>query len=105
MQLPTFFQGESLTRLMQGAVAGFLATVVIGFGWGGWTLGNTATKMAEQSAKNAVVSVLVPICVDNFQHATAGKATLAELKATEFVETRYVHREGRLGNVSWHGSA
>ncbi len=47
MQLPRIFQGESLTRLLQGAIAGFLATVIIGFGWGGWTLGNTATKMAE----------------------------------------------------------
>src|SRR6185437_16375532 len=83
MQLPKILQGESLTRLIQGAIAGFLATVVIGFGWGGWTLGNTATKMADQSAKNAVVSVLAPICVDNFQHATAAKATLAELKATD----------------------
>ena len=83
MQFPTIFQGESLTRLMQGAIVGFLATVVIGFGWGGWKLGNTATKMADQSAKNAVVSVLAPICVDNFQHATAAKATLAELKTID----------------------
>ena len=51
MQLPAIFQGDSLTRLMQGAFAGCLATVVIGFGWGGWTLGNTATKMAEQSSQ------------------------------------------------------
>ena len=46
MQLPKILQGESLTRLLQGAFAGFLATVVIGFGWGGWTLGGTAMKMA-----------------------------------------------------------
>ena len=83
MEMPAMFKGESLTRLIQGAIAGFLATVVIGFGWGGWTLGNTATKMAEQSAKNAVVSALAPICVDNFQHAATAKATLAELKATD----------------------
>jgi hypothetical protein len=83
MQLPPILQGDSRTRLIQGAFAGFLATVVIGFGWGGWTLGNTAAKMAEQSAKNAVVSVLAPICVDNFQHAATAKATLAELKATD----------------------
>ena len=83
MQLPKILQAESRTRLIQGACAGFFATVVIGFGWGGWTLGSTATKTAEQSAKNAVVSVLAPICVDNFQHATAAKATLAELKATD----------------------
>jgi hypothetical protein len=83
MQLPAILQGQSLTRLLQGAFAGFLATVVIGFGWGGWTLGKTATKMAEQSANSAVVSVLAPICVDNFQHAAAAKTTLIELKATD----------------------
>ena len=38
MQLPKILQGKSLTRLLQGAFAGFLATVIIGFGWGGWTL-------------------------------------------------------------------
>jgi len=32
MQVPSILQGESLKRLLQGAFAGFLATVVIGFG-------------------------------------------------------------------------
>jgi hypothetical protein len=39
MQFPSILQGESLTRLVQGAFAGFLATVVIGFGWGGFCSG------------------------------------------------------------------
>ncbi|MGB8576381.1 MAG: hypothetical protein WCD56_07440 [Pseudolabrys sp.] len=80
MQLPAILQGESLTRLLQGAVAGFLATVVIGFGWGGLMLGSTAKKMADQSTNSAVVAALAPICVDKFQRATEAKATLAELK-------------------------
>jgi len=83
MQLPKIFQGESLTRLVQGAVAGLLATVVIGFGWGGWTLGSTAMKMANQSANRAVVTALAPICVDKFQHAANAKTTLVELKAID----------------------
>ena len=83
MQLPKLFQGESLTRLLQGAFAGFLATVAIGFGWGGWTLGSTAMKMANQSASSAVVTALAPICVDKFQRATEAKATLAELKLVD----------------------
>ena len=99
MQLPKILQGESLTRLLQGAFAGFLATVVIGFGWGGWTLGSTAMKMANQSASSAVVTALAPICVDKFQRAAEAKATLAELKTIELVETRRVCQEGRLGNV------
>ena len=80
MQLPKIFQGESLTRLLRGAYTGFLATVVIGFGWGGWMLGSTAKKMADQSTKSAIVAALAPICVDKFQHATEAKATLAELR-------------------------
>ena len=83
MQLPKIFQGESLTRLLQGAFAGFLATVVIGFGWGGWTLGSTAMKMANQSASSAVVTALAPICVDKFQRTAEAKATLAELKTID----------------------
>jgi hypothetical protein len=83
MQLPAILQGESLTRLLQGAFAGSLATTVIGFGWGGWTLGQTATKMAEQSANKAIVAALAPICVDKFQHTAEAKATLAELKTID----------------------
>ena len=44
MEMPSILQGDSLTRLLQGAFAGFVATVVIGFGWGGWTLGSTAKQ-------------------------------------------------------------
>ena len=103
MQLPKILQGELLTRLLQGAFAGFLATVVIGFGWGGWMLGSTAKKMADQSTSSAVVAALAPVCVDKFQHATEAKATLARIKADRFVEARRVHREGRLGDVRGNG--
>ena len=36
MQVPSILQGESLTRLLQGAAAGAVATMIIGFNWGGW---------------------------------------------------------------------
>ena len=105
MQLPKIFQGESLTRLLQGAFAGFLATVVIGFGWGGWMLGSTAKKMVDQSTSSAIVAALAPICVDKFQHATEAKATLAELKLVDLWKQKLVYREGRLGDVPRNGIA
>ncbi len=83
MQLPPFLQAESRTRLMQGAAAGALVTVLIGFGWGGWTLGSKAAKMAETSATSAVVAALAPICVDKFRQAAESTATLVALKATD----------------------
>jgi len=34
MQLPSILQGESLKRLLQGAAAGAVATIFVGFYWG-----------------------------------------------------------------------
>jgi hypothetical protein len=42
MEMPAMFKGESLTRLAQGAAVGAVATMIIGFNWGGWVLGKTA---------------------------------------------------------------
>ena len=80
MQVPSILQGDSLKRLMQGAFIGFLATVVIGFNWGGWTLGSTANKMVEKSAITGGIAALASICVDKFQHASGAAANLAELR-------------------------
>ena len=60
-------QGESLTRLLQGVAAGAVATVVVGFGWGGWSLGSTADKMASEQSERAVVAALAPVCADKFR--------------------------------------
>jgi hypothetical protein len=73
---------ESLPRLLQGAVLGAVATMVVGFGWGGWTLESTARQMAEDRADAAVVAVLAPICVEKFQRQEDAAAKLIELKKT-----------------------
>jgi hypothetical protein len=39
MQMPSMLEGESLKRLLQGAAAGAVATMFVGFYWGGWSLG------------------------------------------------------------------
>ncbi len=57
MQVPSILQGESLKRLLQGAAAGAVATMFVGFYWGGWSLGSTADKMAKQRSELAVVAV------------------------------------------------
>jgi hypothetical protein len=93
MQVPMLFQGESLTRLLQGMAIGAAATMIIGFNWGGWTLGSTATASAESSARSAVVAAIAPICVEQFQRSADAVKNLADLKKTSswqqaaFVET------------------
>jgi hypothetical protein len=36
MQVPSILRGESRTRLLQGVAIGAVASMVIGFTWGGW---------------------------------------------------------------------
>ena len=67
MQLPPFLQGDSVTRLLQGAAAGAVATMIVGFYWGGWSLGSTADKMAKERSELAVVAALAPVCADKFR--------------------------------------
>ncbi len=83
MQLPSIVQGDSLTRLLQGAAAGAIATVVIGFNWGGWVTGGTAKEMTQKGVSTALVSALSPICVDKFQHSADAAANLTEFKKVD----------------------
>src|SRR6476659_7834876 len=67
MQVPSILQGESLKRLLQGAAAGAVATMFVGFYWGGWSLGSTANKMAIERSELAVIAALAPVCADKFR--------------------------------------
>ena len=67
MQVPSMLQGDSLTRLLQGAAAGAVATMFVGFYWGGWSVSSTADKMATERSELAVVAALAPVCVAQFR--------------------------------------
>jgi hypothetical protein len=82
MQVPSILQGESLRRLLQGAAAGAVATIFVGFYWGGWSLGSTAYKMAKERSELAVVAALAPVCADKFRalpDAEAKQVALSKL--------------------------
>jgi thioesterase domain-containing protein len=80
MQVPSILLGESRARLIQGMVIGAVASVVIGFSWGGWVTGATANKLAAEQASTAVVTVLTPICVEKFMQNTDAQANMAALR-------------------------
>ena len=83
MQIPSILQGESLTRLLQGAAAGAVATIVVGFYWGGWSLASTADKMAKQRSDVAVVAALAPVCADKFRALPDAEAKKVELSKVD----------------------
>jgi hypothetical protein len=84
MELPAILEGPSLTRLLQGVAVGAVATMIIGFNWGGWTLGSTGDRLAKERADQAVVAALAPICVDNFRHADNAAANLTALNKINY---------------------
>ena len=66
MQLPNIIQGDSLTRLLQGALAGVVVTLVVGFTWGGWVTGGTANKMTSDAVEATQVALYSPVCVERY---------------------------------------
>lgn len=78
-----------------GAVIGATAVMVVGFSWGGWTLGSTAEGLARQRAESAVVAVLTPFCVQNFRRQKDAAKKLAELQAADlWAQREFIEKGG-----------
>jgi hypothetical protein len=78
MRIPAILQGEARTRFLQGIAFGAIATMTIGFIWGGWVTGGTARSMSAMAENSGRMSVLVPMCVTQF---TAADGAVAKFKA------------------------
>lgn len=59
-----------------------VATMIVGFTWGGWVTGGTATEMAKDSADSASAQVAAAVCAQNFMAGPDARAQLASLKET-----------------------
>jgi hypothetical protein len=70
MQIPEMFTGESLRRLVHGAIAGIFLTLAVGFSWFGyglgWKLGSSVESVATARAEAAVVAAYAPVCSRDF---------------------------------------
>src|ERR1700730_12304282 len=106
MQVPSILLGESWTRLLQGIAIGAIASMAIGFSWGGWVLGSTAHRLAADQASTAVVAVLTPICVEKFLQNSDEQANLAALReiSTDWQQGQYLQTGGS-GTRPWATSA
>ena len=79
MEMPVIFKGESLTRLAQGASVGAIATMIIGFNWGGWVLGKTTENDAALRVNTALVQAYGPVCIERFKQQPNAEAKWVEL--------------------------
>lgn len=78
-----------------GVGAGAIALAIIGFNWGGWMTSSTAERHASTSADLAMVKLLAPICVAQFQKDPKAQASLAALVAKDrWDQSEYVSKGG-----------
>lgn len=58
-----------------------VATMVIGFAWGGWVTGATSRELASSAATMARSQLATDICVERFQAASDSASRQGELQA------------------------
>jgi alpha/beta superfamily hydrolase len=72
----------SKTVLFWSCAGCVVATLIIGFSWGGWVTGGTAQEMAEDAAEQGRAQVAAAVCVENFMSAADAGVQLTSLKGT-----------------------
>ena len=70
----------SKTALFWSCAGCIVATMIVGFTWGGWVTGGTAQDMATDAAEDARAQVAAAVCVETFMAAPDAGVQLASLK-------------------------
>jgi hypothetical protein len=70
---------EKNKAYLWGAVGGAVIASILGFTWGGWVTGSTASKNATQASREAVVAALAPICATGYRAQADGTTKVTEL--------------------------
>jgi hypothetical protein len=60
-----------------------VATMIVGFAWGGWVTGGTAGQMATRAAAGARAELTATICTSRFVSSPDATTALAALKASD----------------------
>jgi len=70
-------------------------TMVVGFTWGGWVTGGSATERAETAADEAVAQLAADVCFTRFMNASDVQVSLAALKEeTSYARKSFVEKGG-----------
>ena len=69
-----------------GAGAGAVAAMIVGFSWGGWVTGGTASEMAAKASRNAGEQLVASICVEAFVADANAAGNLVLLKEAKTYE-------------------
>ena len=61
-------------------IAGAVATIVIGFSWGGWVTGGSVRAMTDKAAQSAHQELAAAVCSNRFAASPDAHTQLATLK-------------------------
>ena len=85
----------SKTLLAWACVITAVATMIVGFSWGGWVTGGSSDKRASVAAHDAAVAALASICVDRFRAQGDAAVKLVELsKVSTWERGSFIERSG-----------
>ena len=67
-------------------VACIVATLILGFGGGGWVTGGTAQQMVSEAATNARHQLATAVCVEEFMASVDAGTRLKKVQQTSWYE-------------------
>ena len=70
----------SKTALFWSCAGCVVATIIVGFTWGGWVTGGTAQEMVANAAEEGRAQIAAAVCVETFMAAPDAGPQLASLK-------------------------
>ncbi|WP_205602569.1 hypothetical protein [Chelativorans alearense] len=78
-----------------GAAGGAIALAIVGFTWGGWVTGSTASTMAAQASQDAREQLVASICVESFISNPNAARNLIDLKeASSYQQDDFIEDGG-----------
>jgi hypothetical protein len=83
-------------HLFWTVIIGIAATLIIGFGPGGWVTGGTAQKRADEAAAASHHQLAAAVCAEHFMRAADARTRLAKLQALQWWE-----RDEHLAKGGW----
>lgn len=73
----------SKTLLIWSCAGCAVATMIIGFTWGGWVTGGAANEMAVKAGADGRAEIAAMVCVDRFSSSPDAAGALVSLKAAD----------------------
>jgi hypothetical protein len=87
----------SKTMIFWSCAGCIVATLILGFTWGGWMTASTARKAVVQADYDARADMVAAICVRRFSASSDHVANLAALKGTDtWKRDEYITKGGWL---------